>query len=154
MATTPPASLHHGDPTAVGVGDVVETKKPPWTPTNQRASGFIDHGLDLDVVCRERRGNKKEESVAALLALEMSGGPRNEFGQRDGPWFTGVRENNLWSGDSSSGYHTQEEGGSGASSLARMFSLGRQPIVSSVRYSLGSITIPGCKTAKQEPNKT
>ena len=79
-----PASLHHDDPTAVGVGDVVESKKLPRTPTNQRASDLIDHGLDLDVTRRERRGNKKEEAVAGFLGLEVSGGPRNEFGQRDG----------------------------------------------------------------------
>ena len=79
-----PASLHHGDPTAVGVGDVVETQKLPRTPANQRASDLIDHGLDLDVARRERRGNKKE-LVTNFLGLEVSGGPRNEFGQQDGP---------------------------------------------------------------------
>jgi hypothetical protein len=90
--------MHHGDPTAAGVGDVVETKKLPRTPTNQRASDLIDHGLGLDVERRERRGNKKEESVADFLGLEVSGGPRNEFGQRDGSWLTGVHENALWGG--------------------------------------------------------
>ncbi len=87
-----PASLHHVDPTAVGVGDVVETKKLPRTPTNQRASDLIDHGLDLDVACRERRSNKKEESVAAFLGLEVSGGPRKEFDQWGGPWLMVVHE--------------------------------------------------------------
>ena len=104
-----PASLHHVDPTAVGVGDVVETKKLPRTPTNQRASDLTDHGLDLDVSRREPRGNKKEELVAAFLGLEVSGGPRNEFVQLDGPCLTGVHENALWGGDCSSGYHTPEK---------------------------------------------
>ena len=101
-----PASLHYGDPTAVGVGDVVETKKFPRTPTQPRASDLIDHGPDLDVARRERRGNKKKESVAAFLGWEVSGGPRNEFVQREGAWLAEVHENTLWGGDSSLGYHT------------------------------------------------
>ena len=104
-----PASLHHGDPTAVGVGDVVETKKLPWTPTNKRASDLIDHGLDLDVACREHRSNKKEESVAAFLGLEVSGGPRNEFDQWGGRWLTVDHENAFCGEDYSPGYHTPEE---------------------------------------------
>jgi hypothetical protein len=71
----------------VGIGDVVEAKKLSRTPTNQRASDLVEHGLDLDVARRESRGNV-EESVADVLGLEMSGGPRNECGQRDGPWLT------------------------------------------------------------------
>ena len=86
------------DPTAVGIGDVVEAKELPRTPTNQRASDLVEHGFGLDVVRRESRGNV-EESVAGFLGLEVSGGPRNEFGQRDGPWLTGVHENALWGGD-------------------------------------------------------
>jgi hypothetical protein len=97
-----PSSLHHGDSTAVGVGDVVETKKLPRTPTNQRASDLIDHGLDLDVASRDRRGNEKEESVADFLGLEVGSGPRNEFGQRDGSGLAHVYEDSLSGGGSSS----------------------------------------------------
>ncbi len=79
-----PASLNHGDPTAVGKGHVVETEELPRAPTNQRTSDLIDHGLDLDVARRERRGNKKE-LVTNFLGLEVSGGSRNEFVQQDGP---------------------------------------------------------------------
>ncbi len=75
------------DPTAVGIGDVVEAKKLSRTPTNQRASDFVEHGLDLDVSRRESRGNV-EESIADFLGLEVSGGPRNECGQRHGCWLT------------------------------------------------------------------
>jgi hypothetical protein len=77
------------------MGNIVETKKLPRTPTNQRTSALIDHGLDLDVVRRERRGNKEEEPVAVFLGLEVSGGPRNEFVRRGGPWLTGLHENAL-----------------------------------------------------------
>ncbi len=103
-----PASLHHSDLTAGGVGGVVETKKFPRTPTNQRASDVIDHGLGLDVARRESRGNV-EESVAAFLGLEVSGGPRKEFGQWDGLWLTEVHKKSFWGEDSSPGYHTPEK---------------------------------------------
>jgi hypothetical protein len=84
--------LHHDDPTAAGVGDVVQTKELPWTPTNQRASDLAKHGFDLDVVRRERRGNKKEESVADSLGLEVNGGPRSEFVHRGGLRFAVFHE--------------------------------------------------------------
>jgi hypothetical protein len=93
------------------VGNIVETKKLPRTPTNQRASDLIGHGLDLDVARRERRGNRKEESVADFLGLEVSGGPRNEFVHRGGLWLTVVHENAFWDGDSNPGYHTPKKGG-------------------------------------------
>ena len=64
----------------MSIDDVVEAKKVPRAPTNQRASDLVDHGLDLDVLRRERRGNKKEESVADFLGLEVNSGPRNKFG--------------------------------------------------------------------------
>jgi hypothetical protein len=105
-----PASLHHDDPTAMGIGDVAESKELPRTPTNQRASDLVEHGSDLDVTRRESRGNV-EESIADYLGLEVSGGPRNELGQRDGPWLTGVHENALRGGDYSPGYHTPQKGG-------------------------------------------
>ncbi len=104
-----PASLHHSDPTAGGVGGVVETKKLPRTPTNQRASDVIDHGLGLDVAHWQRRGNKKKESVAAFLGLEVSGSPRKEFVQWDGLWPTVVHKKSFWGEDSSPGYHTPEK---------------------------------------------
>ena len=69
------------DPAAVGIGDVVEAKELSRTPTNQCAPDFVEHGLDLDVACREIRGNV-EEMIADFLGLEVSGGPRNECGQR------------------------------------------------------------------------
>ncbi len=101
-----PASLLHRDPTAGGVGGVVEAKKLPRTPTNRRASDLIDHGLGLDVSHWERRGNKKKESIAAFLGLEVSGSPRKEFGQWDGLWLTEVQQEVLLGEDSSPGYHT------------------------------------------------
>ncbi len=104
-----PASLLHRDPTAGGVGGVVEAKKLPRTPTNRRASDLIDHGLGLDVAHWERRGNKKEELVAAFLGLKVSRGPRNEFRQLDGPWLTEVHKKSFWGEDSSPGYHTPEK---------------------------------------------
>ncbi len=104
-----PASLHHNDPTAEGVGGVVEAKKLPRTPTNQRASDVIDHGLGLDVAHWQRRGNKKKESVAAFLGLEVSGSPRKEFVQWDGLWPTEVHKKSFWGEDSSPGYHTPEK---------------------------------------------
>ncbi len=67
------------------MGDVVEAKKLPRTPTNRRDSAIAVHGLDLDIAHRESRGNA-EESVAGFLGLEASGGPRNEFGQRFVLW--------------------------------------------------------------------
>jgi hypothetical protein len=78
------------DPTAVGIGYVVEDKELPRTPTNQRASDVVEHGFGLDVARRESRGNV-EESVADFLGLEVSGGPRNEFGRRDDRWLTEVQ---------------------------------------------------------------
>jgi hypothetical protein len=71
------------DPAAVGVGDVVEAKELSRTPANQCASDFVEHRLDLDVARREIRGNV-EEMIAEFLGLKMSGGPRNECGQRLG----------------------------------------------------------------------
>ena len=71
------------DPAAVGIGDVVEAKELSRTPTNQRASDFVEHGLDLNVARWEIRGNV-EETIADFLGLEVSGGPRNECGQRYG----------------------------------------------------------------------
>ena len=85
-----PASVHHDDPTALGIHDVVETEKLPRTPTNQRPSDLIDHGLGLDVACREGRGNTKDKLVADLLGLEVRGGPRNELVRRIGLWLAGV----------------------------------------------------------------
>jgi len=75
------------DPTAVGIGDVVEAKKLSRTPTNQRASDLVEHGLDLNVAHRESRGIA-EESIADFLGLEVSGSPRNECGQQYGRWLT------------------------------------------------------------------
>ncbi len=105
------AACGDDDPAAVGIGDVVEAKKVPRTPTNQRASDLIDHGLDLDVTRRERRGNKKKESVADFLGLEVSGGPRSEFGHREGPSLTEGHENVLWGGNYNPGYHAPKNGG-------------------------------------------
>lgn len=93
-----PASLHQDNPTAVCVGDIVETKKLPRTPTNQCAPDIIDHGLDLDVARRERRGNKTEESIAYSLGLEVSGGPRDKFGRGAGPDLTHVHGDSLSDG--------------------------------------------------------
>jgi len=107
-----PASSRHAEdnPTAVGIGDVVEAKKLPRTPTNQRASVLVGHGLDLDVARLESRGNA-EESVAGFLGLEVSGGPRNEFGQWDVLWgFADVHGDALSGGDTNSGYHIPERG--------------------------------------------
>ncbi len=84
------AACGDDDPTAVGIDDVVEAKELPRTPTNQRASSLVEHGFDLDVVRRESRGNV-EKSVADFLGLEVSGGPRNEFGRRDEPCLTEVQ---------------------------------------------------------------
>ncbi len=100
------------NPTAVGMGDVVEAKELPRTPTNQRASDLIDHGLGLDVSHWERRGNKKKESIAAFLGLEVSGSPRKEFGQRAGPGLTGVHKKALgWRLQSRLPHARKEEGG-------------------------------------------
>ena len=98
------------DPTAVGIGDVVEAKEFPRPPTNQRASNLVEHGFDLDLARRESRGDA-EEAVADSFGLEVSGGPRNEFGQRDGPWLTEVHENVLWGRNYSPGYHAPRKGG-------------------------------------------
>jgi hypothetical protein len=87
-----PASLHYGDPTAACVGHVVKTKELPRTPPDQRASDLAEHGFGLDVVRRERRGNKKEESVADFLGLEVNGGPRSEFVHRRGLRFAVFHE--------------------------------------------------------------
>ncbi len=97
------------NPTAVGMGDVVEAKKLPRAPTNRRASAFVVHGLDLDIARGESRGNKKKESVAAFLGLEVSGSPRKEFVQWDGLWPTVVHKKSFWGEDSSPGYHTPEK---------------------------------------------
>jgi hypothetical protein len=67
------------DPTAVGIGDVVEMKKLSRAPANQRASDLVEHGLDLDVARRESRGIA-EEAVANFLAWKVSGSPRDECG--------------------------------------------------------------------------
>ena len=75
------------DPTAVGIGDVVEAKKLSRTPTNQRASDLAEHGLNLDVALWESR-DSVEESVADFLGLEVSGSPRNECVLQSGRWFT------------------------------------------------------------------
>ena len=72
----------------MGKSHVVETKELPRAPTNQCASDLMAHGLDLDIARRERCGSEKEESVADFLGWEVSGGPRKEFGQRDGPGLT------------------------------------------------------------------
>ncbi len=77
--------LHHGDFTAVGIGDVVEAKKLPRTPTNQHASALVEHGFDLDIIRRESRGNA-EESIAGFLGWEASDGPQTEFGWLDVLW--------------------------------------------------------------------
>ncbi len=106
-----PASLHYGDPTAAGVGGVVETKELPRTPTNQRASDLIDHGLGLDVAHWEHRGNKKKESIAAFLGLEVSGSPRKEFGQRAGLWLTVHKKALGWRLQSRLPHARKEEGG-------------------------------------------
>ena len=104
------AACGDDNPTAVGMGDVVEAKKLPRTPTNQRASDLVEHGFDLDVARRESPRDV-QESIADSFGLEMRGGPRNEFGQRgDGLWPTGAHENTLWGGDSSPGYHTPKRG--------------------------------------------
>jgi hypothetical protein len=76
-----PASLHHGDPTAVGIGDVVEVKKVPWTPTNQCAPTLVGLGPDFDIARRESCGNA-EKFVAGSLGLETGGSPRDERVQR------------------------------------------------------------------------
>jgi hypothetical protein len=73
------------DPAAVGVGDVVEAKKLSRTPTNQRASDLVEHGLDLNLARRESRGIA-EESIAGFLGLEASGSPRNECGLHYRRW--------------------------------------------------------------------
>jgi hypothetical protein len=97
----------------MGIGDVVEAKEVPRTPTNQRASDLVEHGFGLDVARRESRRNV-EESVADFLGQKVSGGPRNEFGQRrDGLWLT-VHENALWCGDYTPRYHTSKNGGGSA----------------------------------------
>lgn len=72
----------------MSIGDVVEAKKVPWTPTDPRASGLTGHGLDLDLARWESRNNA-EESVAGFLGLEASGSPRDEFDRPDVP--TNVR---------------------------------------------------------------
>jgi hypothetical protein len=71
----------------VGIGDVVEAKKLPRTPTNHRASDLVSHGLDLDVAGRESRGSV-EEAVADFLGLEVSGTPRSECRLRLDYWLT------------------------------------------------------------------
>jgi len=101
--------MHHGDSTAVSIGDVVEAQKLPRTPTNQRASVLVGHGLDLDVARRKSCGNV-EESVAELLVLEVSGSPRSEFARGDRPWLTEAHQDALSDGDFSSGYHTACKG--------------------------------------------
>ena len=91
------------------MGDVVEAKKLPRTPTNRRDSAIAAHGLDLDIAHRESRGNA-EESVAGFLGLEASGGPRNEFGWRDVRWkLTDVHGDAVSGCDSSSEYHVPTE---------------------------------------------
>ena len=75
------AAYGDDDPTAVGIGDVVEAKKLSRTPTNQRASDLVEHRLNLDVARWESRGIA-EESVADFLGLEVSGGPRHKCGQQ------------------------------------------------------------------------
>ena len=96
------ATGRDGDPTALGMGDVVEVQEVPRTPTNQRASDLVEHGFDFDVVRRESRGNV-EESITRFLGLEVSCGPRNEFDQRERYWLSGVHENALWGGECSPG---------------------------------------------------
>jgi hypothetical protein len=71
------------DPTAVGIGDVVETKKVSRTPTNPRTSAHVKHGLDLDLGRLPGRDNG-EELIARFLGLEASGGPGNEVRNRRG----------------------------------------------------------------------
>ncbi len=91
------------------MGDVVEAKEVPRTPTNQRASDLVEHGFDLDVARRESRRDV-QDSIADSFGLEMSGGPGNEFGQRDVLWgLTDVHGEALSGGDSSSGYHMLTE---------------------------------------------
>ena len=109
LVTAVSAACGDDNPTAVGMGDVVEAKEVPRTPTNQRASDLVEHGFDLDVARRESRRDV-QESIADSFGLEMSGGPRNEFGQRDFLWgLTDVHGEALSGGDSSSGYHMPTE---------------------------------------------
>ena len=109
LVTAVSAACGDDNPTAVGIGDVVEAKKLPRTPTNRRASALVVHGRDRDIARGESRRDV-QESIADSFGLEMRGGPRNEFGQRgDGLWPTGAHENTIWGGDSSPGYHTPEK---------------------------------------------
>jgi len=101
------ASVHHGDSTAVEVGDVVEKKKLPRAPTNERASDIVGIRLDLDVAGRESRG-EEQESVAGFPSVEVDDRPGNEFVAReDGLWFA-VVHNAL---SVTQGYHTPESVG-------------------------------------------
>jgi hypothetical protein len=84
------------------MGDVVEAKEVPRTPTNRRGSDLVEHGFDFDVVGRESCGNT-EESIAGFSGLEVSGRPRTEFDQREWYWLSGVHENALCGGDCNSG---------------------------------------------------
>ena len=80
------AACGNGDPTAVGVGDVVEKKKVSRAPTNERSSDIVGHRLDLDVAGRESRG-EEQESVTGFLSVEVGDGPGNESVARVGLWF-------------------------------------------------------------------
>jgi len=66
------------DPTAVGIRDIVQTKKVPRTPTNQGASAFLRHGRDLHLGRLLSRENA-DESVAGFYSVETSGRPRTEL---------------------------------------------------------------------------
>ena len=70
------------DPTAVGIGDVVESQELPPTPANPRSSSLLGHRVDIDVGPPESR-DTAEESVTGFLALEAGGSPRTKFGWRD-----------------------------------------------------------------------
>jgi len=89
--------------------DIVEVEKVARTPTNHRASDLVSHGLDLDVVHRELRGNKEEKAVAEFLGLEVRAGPRNEFGLRERLGLAEVHESTFWVGNAHPRYHSLEK---------------------------------------------
>ena len=105
METQAAAACGDDDPTAVGVGEVVEAKETPGTPTKRRASALAVHGLDLDSARGESR-SAAEESVASFFGSEAGGSPRREIGQRNKLWGLTDLHGEALSGDGSrSLYH-------------------------------------------------